>query len=181
MPASNTPGQGGGGRSSRSTAKEALAREEQLLRELNRLAASVEQLAAQAQSRPVVPPPTTVSGDPVLVAQKTAQFGYGLLAEFMGRRRTDGSGEPIFRTNRVQALHGEENNKTTITFEGDRFGGTFAFFYTADKAEGAAIDASGKTVLDTIEPDQEIDFVVVYKAQNDEPVAVGTVTNNDVV
>jgi hypothetical protein len=140
----------------------------------------MEQLAAQAQSRPVLPPPTTISGDPVLVAQKTAQFGYGLLAEFMGRRRRIGSGEPIFRTNRVLAVHGEENDKTTIRFEGDRFGGTFACFYTADRAEGAAIDASGKTTLDTIPPDQRIDFVVVYKAQNDEPVAVGTVTTLDV-
>jgi hypothetical protein len=165
MAESSTSGQGGGARSSR---------EERLLSELNRLATTVDQLAAQARAGPVVPPPTTPQPDPALVAQKTAQFGYGLLAEFMGRRRTDGSGEPIFKTNRVTAIRGEGDNKTTITFQGERFGGTFAFFYTADKAVGAAIDASGKAEVDPIPPDQEI-FVVVYKALNDEPVAVGTV------
>lgn len=155
---------------------------EELLGELNRLVASVERLAAQAhslpvaptppqaQSRPVATPSPTISGEPLPVPRQTALFGYRLIAEFMVRRPA------LLEVNRVNATQSVKNNKSTITFHGERFDGTFAYFYTSDTAEGADIDASGTTVLNTIPSDQTVKFVVVYKAKDDEPVAVGTPT-----
>lgn len=136
-----------------------------LMAEIRDLTASVKQLASQ-RPEPYKPDEPPEQGT---VSRLTAQFGYGLLAELMGSRRTAGFGEPVFSTPRVDA----ERRGDTIQFRGELRGATVAEVFAGDTAEVATVDGNRRIKLQQINTGQHIDLIVLYTARSGVPVAVG--------
>lgn len=165
-----TPGPGGKQPPSRTEAPtpseaSAAATDRELLSRLVDLTASVKQLA----ERPGYPPPAEPAPDPAASGRRAAQFGYGLLGELMGRRRSAGFGEPVFTTPRV---HARRDPKGVITFTNDLHGATVAEVQAPGTKEVATITDS-RVQLTSIADTTPIEFIVLLTAESGEPVAIG--------
>lgn len=133
--------------------------QQQLLAELTRLARSVEQLAAHSA--------TPNGSGPGETARRTAEFGYRMLGELMGRRRQPRFGEPPFSTPQVDA----SRDKKGVVLSGELHGATVARAHSGQTTEESDI-RDGRITLTTIPSTAPIDLIVLFAGTNGPPVAV---------
>jgi hypothetical protein len=153
--------------------------QEQLLQQIAELTLSVKNLAEKPLSGVGLAPADGGAAEPDggEVARRTAQFGYQLLGELMGRRRTPAFGEPLLRAPRVTATRAGN----TIQFTDDLRGATIAVVHApgVPEPEKATITDS-QVQLTQIADDLPIEFILLKTAEDGEPVAIGKLEHSSV-
>jgi hypothetical protein len=142
-------------------------RQEELLRHIANLAASVEQLAQRTSPLDAGPPPAGEPKPPTLAQQK-ARFAFTFLGELLGRREKDFSAPRLPRVTVQRTL---SNELIFLQLSGGTAAKLFGRDGTVETLTGLA--AGKPKQLTKIDADDIIDAIVVLENEGGAPLAIG--------